>query len=212
MTEISHQATDAPEIHSNGFHVKFDITEGQIGFVLPTVISPCDIDVFRRLLSGEEYQTDSNSWNTCILLPFRTKIREGTGINSLISMFSDLHPSLLLFLHRLRCIKFKNMLNDELLVMRRETLGDGIVRVSQGKETMSWLVIGKKLEAQFIRHDVQTTEIAMAFTLQESENGEYKPHLSQWPVFAFLPLPQPSRLLKESMPLASLPLSLVISS
>nr|XP_019705685.1 uncharacterized protein LOC105044003 isoform X2 [Elaeis guineensis] len=182
------RVTDAPEIHSNGFHVKFDITEGQIGFVLPTVISPCDIDVFRRLLSGEEYQTDSNSWNTCILLPFRTKIREGTGINSLISMFSDLHPSLLLFLHRLRCIKFKNMLNDEFLVLRRETLGDGIVRVSHGKETMSWLVISKKLEAKFIRHDVQTTEISMAFTLQESENGEYKPHLSQQPVFAFLPL------------------------
>ncbi|XP_038973841.1 protein NO VEIN-like isoform X1 [Phoenix dactylifera] len=182
------RVTDAPEIHSNGFHVMFDITEGQIGFVLPNVIAPCDIDMFRRLLSGEEYQTDSNSWNTCILLPFRAKIREGTGINSLVSMFSDLHPSLLLFLHRLRCIKFKNMLNDELLVMRRETLADGIVRVSHGKETMNWLVISKKLEAQFIRHDVQTTEIAMAFTLQESENGEYKPHLSQQPVFAFLPL------------------------
>ncbi|GJS92726.1 histidine kinase-, DNA gyrase B-, and HSP90-like ATPase family protein [Tanacetum coccineum] len=27
---------DAPEIHSNGFHIKFDISEGEIGFVLPT--------------------------------------------------------------------------------------------------------------------------------------------------------------------------------
>ncbi|KAK3004441.1 hypothetical protein RJ639_020203 [Escallonia herrerae] len=41
--------SDAPEIHSNGFHIKFDISEGEIGFVLPTVVPPCDIDMFSRL-------------------------------------------------------------------------------------------------------------------------------------------------------------------
>ncbi|XP_058085497.1 protein NO VEIN isoform X2 [Magnolia sinica] len=182
------RVTDAPEIHSNGFHVKFDASEGQIGFVLPTVVSPCDINLFTRQISSEADQTDTTSWNTCIVLPFRSKLKEGTGMSSIMSMFSDLHPSLLLFLHRLQCIKFRNIFNNSLIVMRRETAGDGIVKVSHGKEKMSWLVASQRLQAIPIRPDVQTTEIAIAFTLQESNNGEYRPHLEQQPVFAFLPL------------------------
>ncbi|CBI17221.3 unnamed protein product, partial [Vitis vinifera] len=156
------RVTDAPEIHSNGFHVKFDISEGQIGFVLPTVIPPCNVDLM--------------------------KLSKGTGMSNIISMFSDLHPSLLLFLHHLRCIKFKNMLNDSLIIMRKEIVGDGIIKVSHGREKMTWFVISQKLRADVIRPDVQTTEIAIAFTLQESDNGEYSPHFEQQPVFAFLPL------------------------
>ncbi|PIA29997.1 hypothetical protein AQUCO_05800225v1 [Aquilegia coerulea] len=181
------RVTDAPEIHSNGFHVKFDISEGQIGFVLPTLVSPCDIVSLRRLLPGEANQTDS-CWNTCIVLPFKSKIRDGTGLSTIVSLFSDLHPSLLLFLHRLQCIKFKNMLNDTFTVMKRENLDDGIVKVSHGKEKMSWFVETQNLQASVIRSDVQTTKIAVAFTLKESSNGEYTPHLEQQPVFAFLPL------------------------
>uniref|UniRef100_A0A1D1Z6Y8 Sacsin n=1 Tax=Anthurium amnicola TaxID=1678845 RepID=A0A1D1Z6Y8_9ARAE len=184
------RVTDAPEIHSNGFHVRFDISEGQIGFVLPTVIAPCDISLFERQISSEVDQTDASCWKTCIVLPFRSKFKEKSGLSSIMSMFSDLHPSLLLFLHRLQCIKFKNTLCDSLLVMRKEILGDGIVKVCFGTEKMNWLVVRQKLEANIIRPDVQTTEIAVAFTLQESESdtGEYKPYLSLQPVFAFLPL------------------------
>ncbi|KAL6636733.1 hypothetical protein ACP70R_024305 [Stipagrostis hirtigluma subsp. patula] len=182
------RVTDAPEIHSNGFHVKFDITEGQIGFVLPTAVPPYSTRSLSKMLCVEEDKDASSSWNTCILLPFRAKFREGAGMCSIVSMFSDLHPSLLLFLHRLKCIKFKNLLNDTLLVMRREALGDGIVRISHGNEIMSWLVVSKKLQGTIVRHDVCTTDIAVAFTLQEIEKGEYEPYLKQQPVFAFLPL------------------------
>lgn len=168
--------------------MKFDITEGQIGFVLPTTVPPYSASLLSRMLCFEE-DTDTNSlWNTCIRLPFRPKFREGTGMCSIVSMFSDLHPSLLLFLHRLKCIKFKNLLNDTLLVMRRESLGDGIVRISHGNERMSWLVVSKKLHGTVVRHDVSTMEISVAFTLQETEKGDYEPYLKQQPVFAFLPL------------------------
>ncbi|XP_068634476.1 protein NO VEIN [Aristolochia californica] len=181
------RVTDAPEIHSNGFHVKFDTSEGEIGFVLPTIISPYDISSFARQLSVEGDQTDVTCWNTCIVLPFRLKLK-GVGISSIISMFSDLHPSLLLFLHRLRCIKFKNMINNSLTIMKRETVGNGIIKVSHGSEKMSWLLVRQKLHSGVVRPEVQMTEIAIAFTLEESNNGEYKPYLSQQPVFAFLPL------------------------
>ncbi|KAM7485828.1 hypothetical protein LguiA_001837 [Lonicera macranthoides] len=179
------RVSDAPEIHSNGFHVKFDITEGQIGFVLPTVVPPCDIHMFSKLASIDTNRVDDNIWNTCIVLPFRSKFSEDFALNNIISMFSDLHPSLLLFLHRLQCIRFRNTLNDSLVVMRKEILGDGIVSVSIGKEKMTSFVTSQKLQANAIRPDVQTTEISIAFTLQESGNGK---NIDPQPVFAFLPL------------------------
>ncbi|KDP39349.1 hypothetical protein JCGZ_01106 [Jatropha curcas] len=178
------RVTDAPEIHSNGFHIKFDISEGQIGFVLPTVVPPCNVGLFSRLLSRETGQTDKNCWNTCIALPFRSKLSEKTAMR----MFSDLHPSLLLFLHKLQCIMFLNTLNNSLLVMRKEILPDGIVKVSCGRDKMSWLVASQKLQAHASRPTVQTTEIAIAFTLEELDNGDYHPCLDQQPVFSFLPL------------------------
>jgi hypothetical protein len=181
------QVTDAPEIHSNGFHVKFDIGEGQIGFVLPTIVPPCDIGLFSRLASSDTDRLDGKCWNTCIVLPFRSRLSDGAVMNSIMTMFSDLHPSLLLFLHRLKCIKFRNLLNNSFVMMRKEIMGDGIVRVSHGKEKMTWFVASQRLQADVIRRVVQTTEISIAFTLQESV-GDYIPLVDQQPVFAFLPL------------------------
>ncbi|XP_010023676.2 LOW QUALITY PROTEIN: protein NO VEIN [Eucalyptus grandis] len=182
------RVTDAPEIHSNGFHVKFDITEGQIGFVLPTLIPACNVDLFLRLASSDSDEMNGSCWNTCIVLPFRSKLSEGSAMKSILTMFSDLHPSLLLFLHRLQCIKFRDMLNDSMIIMRKEVLGDNIVKVSHGKDKMTWLVVSRKLQSDSIRRDVKITEIAMAFTLQEGDCGYYIPSLAQQPVFAFLPL------------------------
>ncbi|KAL0392595.1 UNVERIFIED_CONTAM: protein NO VEIN, partial [Sesamum radiatum] len=181
------RVTDAPEIHSNGFHIKFDITEGQIGFVLRR-LSPCDIDLYTRLASADAGSMDQNYWKTCIMLPFRSNLSEGFAMNNILSMFMDLHPSLLLFLHRLRCIEFRNILDDSLIVMRKEVLGDGLVEVALGNEKMTWFVVSQKLKADIIRSDVQTTEISIAFTLQETGEGGYVPVLDQQPVFAFLPL------------------------
>nr|CAB3497808.1 unnamed protein product [Digitaria exilis] len=87
------RVTDAPEIHSNGFHVKFDITDGQIGFVLPTAVPPYNTTSFSRMLSVEDDKDTCSLWNTCILLPFRSKFREGTAS----SMDEDLHYATDLF-------------------------------------------------------------------------------------------------------------------
>lgn len=182
------QVTDAPEIHSNGFHIKFDITEGQIGFVLPTVVPPCDTDFYSGLLRIDTGQVNYNSWRTCIVLPFKETLSDSFTKGNIISMFSDLHPSLLLFLHQLKCIIFRDMLTDSLLVMKKEVLMDGIIQVSLGKENMYWFVVSKKLQSNSIRPDVQSTEISVAFTLEETGDGGYAPHLTQQPVFAFLPL------------------------
>ncbi|XP_076948185.1 protein NO VEIN-like [Bidens hawaiensis] len=182
------RVTDAPEIHSNGFHIKFDISDGQIGFVLPTVVPPCDVKLFSKLVSMDNDPTGEKLWNTCIVLPFRSNKHESFSVENLISMFSDLHPSLLLFLHRLECIKFRNLINDSFITMRKEVVGDDIVSISLGKEKMTWFVKSCKLQANHIRHDVQTTEISMALMLEDLNNGNYIPKLEHQPVFAFLPL------------------------
>ncbi|TYH83645.1 hypothetical protein ES332_D02G145400v1 [Gossypium tomentosum] len=182
------RVTDAPEIHSNGFHVKFDISDGQIGFVLPTLVPPCNVDSFKMLLGGDTSQLVNKCWNTCIVLPFRSVTSKGNDMNNIVSMFSDLNPSLLLFLHRLQCIVFRNMLNDSFVIMRKEIVGNGIVKVSCGVENMTWFVASQKLQADFIHRDVQITEISIAFTLLETDCGCYRPFLDQQPVFAFLPL------------------------
>ncbi|XP_071735691.1 protein NO VEIN-like [Rutidosis leptorrhynchoides] len=182
------RVTDAPEIHSNGFHIKFDISDGQIGFVLPTVVKPCDIGSFSKLVSVDNDPVDEKHWNTCIVLPFNSKKNESFSIENLISMFSDLHPSLLLFLHRLECIKLRNLLNDSLVIMKKEVIGNGIVNVSLGNKKMTWFVKSVKLKADHIRHDVKSTEISMALMLEETNNGSYISKLDHQPVFAFLPL------------------------
>lgn len=109
-------------------------------------------------------------------------------MNSFKPMFLDLHPSLLLFLHRLHCIRFRDMVSDSFIIMRKQNLGNGIVKVSVGRETMTWFVESQELKADTIRPDVKTTEISVAFTLQESDNEGFIPCLDQQPVFAFLPL------------------------
>ncbi|KAH9313381.1 hypothetical protein KI387_028416, partial [Taxus chinensis] len=183
------RVTDAPEIHSNGFHVKFDVSEGELGFILPTPVVPlCDLDSLSQELSDENDKLDGSDWKTCIVLPFKDSFLEGTGMRSWVSKFSGLHPSLLLFLHRLRCIKIRDGLTNSLNIMRREDIGNGLVKVSHGKESTTWLMASQKLNAGILRPGVQTTEIAMAFTLSEDRSGEYVPCLEKKPVFAFLPL------------------------
>ncbi|KAK9072450.1 hypothetical protein SSX86_008884 [Deinandra increscens subsp. villosa] len=187
------RVTDAPEIHSNGFHIKFDLTDSQLGFVLPTIVPPCDINFYTNLVSSNTTdQMNTHHYNTCLVLPLKSssnpKLTETPTVDNITSMFSDLHPSLLLFLHRLRCIKFRNMLTDSFIIMRKEILGNGLTNVSIGNETLTWFVDSQKLQANGIRNDVNFTEISIALALEVLEDGSYLPKLDHQSVFAFLPL------------------------
>ncbi|KAM3357024.1 protein NO VEIN-like isoform X1 [Capsicum galapagoense] len=53
---------------------------------------------------------------------------------------------------------------------------------------MTCFVVSQKLRADTIRPDTAATEISIAFTLQETLDGSYNPHLDQQPVFYFLTL------------------------
>ena len=90
---------------------------------------------------------------------------EGIGIRSPASNFADLHPSLFLFLRRLRCIIVMDSLTNSLMIMRREDIGNVPVKVSHGKERTTWLVVSWKLNVGTMQHGIQSTKIAMALTL-----------------------------------------------
>ncbi|XP_071709106.1 protein NO VEIN-like [Rutidosis leptorrhynchoides] len=179
------EVTDAPEIHSNGFHFKFDKTE--IGIV-PSVVPPCNVDFLNKMGTKNCNLSDEKRCKTCIMLPFRSKKNKDSSNENLISMFSDLRPSVLLFLHHLKCIKFQNLLNGSLIVMRRQIIGNGIVNVLTGKDETTWFIKSHKLQANHIRPDLETTEISIALSLEVSGDGSYVSKLDQQSVFAFLPL------------------------
>lgn len=109
--------SDSPEIHSNGFHFKFDKNSSEMGYILPhwieEVDEPCDSrsgvlsPKMQNLMPDPSRSLDR--WTTRIVLPFK----EGCQFNQ-ADRFDDLHPNLLLFLNRLRCISltFKEIPSD----------------------------------------------------------------------------------------------------
>ncbi|XP_071715777.1 protein NO VEIN-like [Rutidosis leptorrhynchoides] len=178
------KVTDAPEIHSNGFHIKFDISQSQIGYFLPTVVPPHDVDVYNKLVNGQTADGECSS-TTCIVLPLRS---DKDQVENIFSMFSSLNPSLLLFLHRLRCIKIKNIVNNSLVVIKKQVIKGGIVNIFLGNEKFTWFVKSRTLQVDRIVNDVSTTEISLVLMLEDLGNGDYISKLDQQPVFAFFPL------------------------
>jgi hypothetical protein len=112
---------------------------------------------------------------------------------SLTESFNDLHPSLLLFLNRLRSITIDNRLtNSKQIYKRLDIPGTNIVEIHCGEIIEKWFVIKKQLvipeEIKTNSDDViEATEIALAFPLHEITNhGEIK--LIKQDVYAYLPL------------------------
>lgn len=173
------RVTSRPEVHSNSFHLCFDVSSGPMGYILPHWCEDTSPDP---------------GWMTKIVLPLKEDMASEAG--SLAARFNDIHPSLLLFLHRLRDIHIDNRVEGNSLNMRRVDLGDNIVEIHHGHNTTDrWLVVKKQLDASNISLqaksgvEVESTEIALAFPLQSrwrQQQAQVAP--AKQPVFAFLPL------------------------
>ncbi|XP_060075304.1 uncharacterized protein LOC132554994 [Ylistrum balloti] len=173
------RVTSRPEVHSNGYHICFDAKSGPMGFILPH-------------WTPDTWE-DGKDWTTKIVLPLKAEM--GTTVCSLAARFDDIHPSLLLFLHRLRQITVLNKVDDSTQVMRRRDLGESVVEIEHNKGTDRFLVIKKSLDASKISLqaksgvEVDSTEIAMAFPLKaKGQRGFSLTAQPRQPVFAFLPL------------------------
>uniref|UniRef100_A0A1A7X528 HTH OST-type domain-containing protein n=2 Tax=Iconisemion striatum TaxID=60296 RepID=A0A1A7X528_9TELE len=171
------KVTDCPEIHSNGFHLRFDKTCGPMGYILPHWAEE------DRLLDSQLKELHQHSWTTKIRLPLRSESHQTRNL------FHDVHPSLLLFLHRLRSITIYNQSEKRLVSMTRKDLSHNVVEVEHTEGIERWLVLKMTIELEKIKEDVESTELALAFQLGNNiPEGENMCQPQKQPVFAFLPL------------------------
>uniref|UniRef100_A0A673I198 Uncharacterized LOC107720215 n=1 Tax=Sinocyclocheilus rhinocerous TaxID=307959 RepID=A0A673I198_9TELE len=168
------KVTDCPEIHSNGFHIRFDKNSGPMGYILPHWVEQ------ERPGSAGAREIAEQRWATKIHLPLRSESYQTKNL------FHDVHPSLLLFLHRLRSIIIFNEAEKRLVSMTRRDLSHNILEVAHTGGEERWLVIKRMLYPKKIKEDVESTELALAFQLSGSSPCDVKPQ--KQPVFAFLPL------------------------
>ncbi|XP_050980031.1 uncharacterized protein wu:fj29h11 isoform X2 [Labeo rohita] len=168
------KVTDCPEIHSNGFHIQFDKNSGPMGYILPHWVEQ------ERTVSAAAREIAEQRWATKIHLPLRSESYQTKNL------FHDVHPSLLLFLHRLRSITIFNEAEKRLVSMTRRDLSHNILEVAHTGGEERWLVVKRMLYPKKIKDDVESTELALAFQLSDSSSCDVKPQ--KQPVFAFLPL------------------------
>uniref|UniRef100_A0A3B4U8I9 Wu:fj29h11 n=1 Tax=Seriola dumerili TaxID=41447 RepID=A0A3B4U8I9_SERDU len=163
------KVTDCPEIHSNGFHLRFDRTCGSMGYILPH-------------WTEDERPVDAH-WTTKICLPLRSESHQTRNL------FHDVHPSLLLFLHRLRSIIIYNQSEKRLMTMTRKDLSHDVLEVEHTEGVERWLVVKTTLEPKKIKENVESTELALAFQLcSDSAGSDIICQPQKQPVFAYLPL------------------------
>ncbi|XP_076112450.1 uncharacterized protein LOC143080482 isoform X2 [Mytilus galloprovincialis] len=171
------RVTDRPEVHSNGYHICFDVLSGPMGYILPHWIDD-ELDAYE-------------SWTTKIVLPLKEEMK--ATVRTLAGKFNDIHPSLLLFLHRLREITIDNKVENSSQVMRRKDLGNDVIEIEHNTGIDRWLVVKKMLDASKISLqaksgvEVESTEISLAFPLTD-QCILSKVMPPKQPVFAFLPL------------------------
>ncbi|XP_047232938.1 protein NO VEIN isoform X2 [Girardinichthys multiradiatus] len=171
------KVTDCPEIHSNGFHLRFDKNCGPMGYILPHWAEE------ERPLDAQLKNIHRHSWTTKICLPLCSESHQTRNL------FHDVHPSLLLFLHRLRSITIYNQSEKRLVTMTRKDLSHNVLEVEHTEGTERWLVVKTTLQPKKIKEDVESTELALAFQLG---GNKAESHIvcqpQKQPVFAYLPL------------------------
>ncbi|KAM6963611.1 uncharacterized protein LKV04_019674 [Tautogolabrus adspersus] len=171
------KVTDCPEIHSNGFHLHFDKTCGPMGYILPQWAED------KRTLDAQLKELNLHSWTTKICLPLRSDNHQTRNL------FHDVHPSLLLFLHRLRSITIYNQSEKRQVTMTRKDLSHSVLEVEHTEGIERWLVVKTTVKPKKIKENVESTELALAFQLNSDITGsDIIVQPQKQPVFAYLPL------------------------
>lgn len=190
--------SDSPEVHSNGFHLRFHAKNeahgGGLGYILPFWI---EAESEWRLQQG-----------TTFVLPLNHSSAQ--HIDEISESLMTFEPSILLFLRRIQELRISDQVHSQKLHFLKEEVtrnsGHQIVRLfSQVRSRITgsaasatdravvsqqeWLVVKTRLEAPSVfsgeDDQVRETELAIALPLDGSDDGDRAP-LQQ--VFAYLPL------------------------
>ena len=165
--------TDEPHIYSKGFQFKFKYEkENPISILIPHWVEkvPNYVD-----------QSETN-----IVLPIGSK-----GKDEIDEYVNQIHPTLLLFLRKLRVIQVENkVLGKSKKIERYDS--NGVIEIRHGTKKSYWKIVRKLVTVpdhidEERRKDIHETEIVLAFPL--SNDGSAKTTEKQH-VFAFLPIRQ----------------------
>lgn len=170
------KVTDAPEVHSNGFHFQFNRSDpaNLLGYVVPHWKEP-------------DFPLDNAV--TTLILPSRP----GTEFST--ELLKDLEPSLLLFLGKLKRIEVKSPAEHVEYVRRDSGAVTTLTTDRRGPDGLNHhteqsffrfsAVYDMSGIAEPKREKVLESEIVLAFPL--SDKGEAAPDPSS-PVYAYLPI------------------------
>ena len=191
--------TDTPEIHSNGYHIKFDARSGHIGYILPNWLEDFitlnkieSLKAYAKSKIGADLIVKIGEFNTCIQLPLKSESEMQRHKSSLLTNnFNDIKPYLLLFLNRLRNLVIINKSDKRQneLIYHREDLGESLVEIQSNHETHKWLVVRESLVVPTNlkpSDDVESTDLCLAFPLDNLRTAQK--FLPKIDVFAYLPL------------------------
>ncbi|KAH9588504.1 Cbl proto-oncoprotein, E3 ubiquitin protein ligase-like 1, variant 2 [Schistosoma haematobium] len=211
--------TDTPEVHSNGFHVRFHRQSKCTKYTSQTppslILIPewCDNE---QLMRSQDYSNEIPSWcKTLFILPLNseTLINRSTRIVQSPALYitqlvqTTLHPSLMLFLRRLQCLRFSSMESNIYWSVKRtiKTLSSSIsgktqyitemitvhetqCNLSSDGETNTiykWFCFKEIIPVDYKEPNKNLpsqTEISLAISLNDSDN------LQPCPIFSYLPI------------------------
>lgn len=171
--------SDAPEIHSNGYHFRFDRTDPKnlLGYVIPTW---CEV------------AAEARHGMTTIVLPASTKYRFDAAT------LLDLDARVLLFLNQLRQLTLIEVggsrsykRSDHKGVSHLTTTASGLDGVAS-EDRHRYVRVSKAFEmtgdfADEKRPDVESSSVVLAFPVESSGEARLEP--SSY-VFAYLPIHQ----------------------
>lgn len=170
------QVSDRPEVHSNGYHFRFDKNQhGAFGTVIPEWIEGAD------------------SPGTTIVLPLRKDYRLPP------EFLKNLQPELLLFLRRLKRIEFQDVDYGQALVLQRHddgptvevvrTVTDDVEHQRSGEHRHRFRVHRKRVSMADIqesrRANITASEVAVALALDTDGLVDERRTRE---LFAFLPV------------------------
>ena len=177
------RVTTAPEIHSGGFHISFDLATGPMGYIQPKWIGEGTSEDDRIKLVKEQ------NCGTQVVLPLTAEMSTGDRRDVLLAKLDDIHPSLMLFVRKLRKVSITDHISGNIREMTRYDISDTIIDVQVNGTPCKWLVNKGQLIPEIRRGDsrgnLQATELALAFPMSQVEADA---ELEEMMVFAFLPL------------------------
>eukprot|EP01062_Namystynia_karyoxenos_P043159 TRINITY_DN3159_c1_g1_i3.p1 TRINITY_DN3159_c1_g1~~TRINITY_DN3159_c1_g1_i3.p1 ORF type:complete len:3805 (+),score=1311.45 TRINITY_DN3159_c1_g1_i3:71-11485(+) len=178
------RVSDCPEVHSGGFHIRFDRASGAMGYIQPQWVGSHGGHPDRAVARMGE---GDGAAATQIVLPLRRDLARERK-EEMASKFDDIHPSLLLFLRKLRKLTIRDHSSGSSRSLLRIDQSPGLTEVMVNGVSRRWLVRRRVLDAAVPRGDLRgvqlRTELALAFPLVDDHTAAGEEQM----VFAFLPL------------------------